>query len=195
MASQAQTTKEEERQQRKIERQQRKEEKQRMWDEATEKLNSKEEKTFEDGIYRKHTPKETPKEIGRKGATALIVTTSFQTPKEVLDILVRAMVQHGDIPKEIDKEYYLIKTEQRQIGSALYDIRYAIYQYGNKVKVRANATAYGSFSVGMSVGMYRRTTEMVVPVEYGDNPAWKEMEKYLLSLPLIESTEYITEKK
>lgn len=147
---------------------------------------------FQDGIYKK---REQHIADVRKGATEIIVTTSFDTPKEVFDILVRAMIQEGNIPKDIDKDYFLIKTEQKQVGSAIYDIRYAVYQQGGKVKVRANGTAYGSFSVGS--GMFRNNTDMVVPIEYKgmegslNMTAWKEIDHYMLSLPMIELVEYI----
>lgn len=178
-------------------RQQRRAEREKMYDEATAELNDEDNKPlYEDGIYRQRESRQKV-DATKKGATSIIVTTGFESPKEVFDILMRSMIQRGRVPKETDKEYFLIKTEQVQVGNARYDIRYAVYEQGRKVKVRANATAYGSFSVG--VGMIRSNTDMVVPVEYGGidgsltRTAWKEIEDYMLSLPLLEKSEYIWE--
>lgn len=187
MGAAAQNTKKEARQQRRAERA----EMYRQSD-TTEILDDNGNKVYEDGIY-----KTREKHIAdvKKGATEVIVTTSFETPKEVFDILMRAMIQEGNIPKETDKEYFIIRSEKKQVYNALYDIRYVVYQQNGKVKVRANGTAYGSFSVG--AGLFRSNTDMVVPVEYkgiDDSlfmTAWKEIDHYVLNLPLIELVEYI----
>ena len=179
-------------------RQQRRAEREKIYEEAGAEQNDEDNKpVYEDGIYKQRVPKDRIKDE-TKGATILIATTTFETPKEVFDILMRAMIQNGDIPKETDKEYFLIKTEQKQVGNARYDIRYAVYEKGGKVNVRANATAYGSFSVGM--GVFRSNTNMVIPVKNEGvegsltYTAWKEIEHYILALPLLESLEYIIEE-
>lgn len=174
----AQNTKKEARQQRRAER--------------AEMYRQADSAMFEDKINRK---REQHIADVKKGATEVIVTTSFETPKEVFDILMRAMIQEGNIPKETDKEYFIIRSEKKQVYNALYDIRYVVYQQNGKVKVRANGTAYGSFSVGS--GIFRSNTDMVVPVEYKGideslfMTAWKEIDHYVLNLPLIELVEYI----
>lgn len=181
-------------------RQQRRAEREKIYEEAGAELNDEDNKpVYEDGIYKQRVPKDRIKDE-TKGATILIATTGFETPKEVFDVLMRALIQNGDIPKETDKEYFLIKTEQKQVGTACYDIKYAVYEKNGKVNVRANATAYKSFSVGMSFGGFRSNTNMVIPVKNEGvegsltYTAWKEIEHYILALPLLESLEYIIEE-
>lgn len=134
-------------------------------------------------------------EKAKKGSTALLVYTTYDNTKQALDILVSSLLTNGFTPASIDKEYNIIKTEPKQIGSATYTTTYTIYQHHErKVCVRATSTARGSFSI--SSGMFRSNTEMIVPVEYGGvkgsltHTAWIEMEAFLLSLPHT-NVEYI----
>lgn len=130
----------------------------------------------------------------KKGCTALLVTTSFEDPKQVMDALVHRMIKDGNTPAYIDKEYYIIRTESKQVFNATYETTYTIYLDKGKVCVRAASVARGSISVGS--GLFRSNTEMVVPVEYGGvkdslcDVAWREMESYLLNMR-YDNVEYI----
>ena len=105
------------------------------------------------------------------------------------------MLKNGLVPAYIDKDYYIIKTEPKQIFHATYVTSYTIYLEGGRVCVRASSTGYGSISVGS--GLIRSTTNMVVPVEYGGvegslcYEAWKEMEFYLLNIPNVIESIYV----
>ena len=134
-------------------------------------------------------------ENAKRKSTALLVHTTYDNPKKVLDLLVGSLMLNGFIPASIDKEYNIIKTEPKQVGGATYTTTYNIYMDSDKkVCVRAASVARGSFSVGY--GIFRSNTEMVVPVEYGgvkgslSHTAWIEMEAFLLSLPHTKA-EYI----
>lgn len=133
-------------------------------------------------------------EQAKKGCTALLVTTPFEEPKQILDALMHRMIKNGNIPAHIDKEYYIIRTAPKQVFGATYETTYTIYLDKGKVCVRAASIARGSFSVG--AGIFRSNTEMVVPVEYGgikdslSDVAWREMESYLLNMR-YDNVEYI----
>jgi hypothetical protein len=130
----------------------------------------------------------------KEKATALIVKTPFEDRQSIMNFLMDRMLKNGLVPALIDKDYFIIKTEPKQVYSATYVTNYTIYLEHGKVCIRAASTAHGSFSVGS--GMFRSNTNMVVPVEYGgvkgslSYEAWKEMEYYLLSIPNIEETIY-----
>lgn len=129
-----------------------------------------------------------------KGATALLIHTPFEEPKQILDSLVHRMIKNGDIPAYIDKEYFIIKTAPKQVFNATYETTYTLYLDKGKVCVRAASVARGNISVG--VGLFRSNTDMVVPVEYGGvkdslcDVAWREMESYLLNMR-YDNVEYI----
>ena len=134
-------------------------------------------------------------ERAKKGSTALLVYTSYDTTKQALDVLVSSLLANGFTPASIDKEYNIIKTEPKQVGSATYTTTYTIYQHHEgKVCVRATSIARGNIIVGS--GLFHSNTEMIVPVEYGGvkgsltHTAWIEMEAFLLSLPHT-NVEYI----
>lgn len=134
----------------------------------------------------------------KEGATALIVRTPFEDRKIIMDFLVDRMIKKGDIPSFIDKDYYIIKTEPKMVGSATYTASFTIYLEKGFVCVRAASVAYKSFSVGS--GLFRSETDMVVPVEYGGvtgslcDIAWKDIEDYLLQIPNITETIYVKEQ-
>ena len=125
----------------------------------------------------------------KQNAIALIVKTSFEDRQSAMDLLIDKMLKDGLVPASIDKDYFIIKTEPKQVFNATYVTNYTIYLNDGNVCIRAASTAYGSFSVGS--GLFRSNTNMVVPVEYGGvkgslvYEAWKEMEDYLLSIPNI----------
>lgn len=131
-----------------------------------------------------------PKKENRDGATSLICKTIYDTEQEAFDLLVRNLLSHGIVPSDINDKYFIIKTARKQVGNATYEIVYTVYIKNGKAVVRASATAYGQFSVG--VGMFRSSTDMVVPVEYGGKKdslfgiAWSEMERQVKEIPHTE---------
>ena len=132
----------------------------------------------------------------KEGSTSLLVVTHLEEPKQVLDYLVHSLISNGYTPASIDKDYYIVKTAPKMIGSATYETTYTLFLNSGKVCVRAASVAHGSISVGY--GLIRSNTEIVTPVEYKANAAkgslvetaWREMEAFLLALP-YSNVEYI----
>lgn len=161
---------------------------------AQRKAERQERARIQDSIYKAEIAREKRLDEERRaknGATSLLVTTVFEhQEKTILDMLVRKMIERGDVPASIDKDYYIIKSSPKMAGSATYETTYTIYLMQGKVCIRAASVGYKSFSVG--AGMLRSNTDMVVPLEYGGadgsacDVAWKEMEYYLLSIPHTE---------
>ena len=120
-------------------------------------------------------------------ATALVVVTPFESQKDVFDMLVHRMIQDGNVPAMIDKDYYIIRSARKQVSVGTYDITYTIFKKNSKVHIRAAGVGYGNLKFGYGMGI-QSEREMIVPLEYGSTSgstagaAWAEIKKYLLSV-------------
>ena len=101
------------------------------------------------------------------------------------------MMQDGIVPVLIDKEYYIIRTQKKQVAVGTYDITYSVIKKQGRVCVRGAGMGYGSFGVRGNIAGF--STDMIVPLEYGSSEgstaktAWNEIEKYLLNIKHLEA--------
>lgn len=160
---------------------------------AEMKAEKKEQKRIQDSIWRAEIAEQQriqEEERRRSKCTSILVVTPFESQKDVFDALVYRMMQDGIVPETIDKEYYIIKTPRRQASVGTYDITFSVIKREGKVCVRGAGVGYGSF--GLSSGMLRTNTDMIVPLEYGGaegsaaKMVWDEIEHYLLNLKHID---------
>lgn len=132
----------------------------------------------------------------KKGATLLQVTTGYTSKKEAIDALVSALISRNITPASINKDYFIVKTERKMVGSANYEIVFTIRDTGGKVQICAKSIAYGN--IGVVVGYVFTNTEMVVPVKYGgaknsmSDIAWRNMLAIISEIP-HDNPQYIKE--
>ena len=157
------------------------------------KAERREQKRIQDSIYMAEIAEQQriyDEQRRRSKSTALLVVTPFESPKDVFNALVNKILQEDTVPALIDKDFFIIRTQRKQVAVGTYDITYSVFKKDGKVCVRGTGTGYGSFSV--ENGMFRGNTEMIVPLEYGSvegstaKTAWNEIEHYLLQLKSIE---------
>lgn len=153
------------------------------------RAEKKEQKRIQDSVWKAEQAEHQRAliaEMRKKESTSLLIITPYDTQKEVFDLLVQKMMQKGNVPEFINEEYYIIRTARRQVFSSTYDITFTVFKEKGKVCVRGAGVGYGSF--GISSGMFRSNTDMIVPLVYGSKEgstaktAWNEIEFYLLNL-------------
>ena len=149
-----------------------------------------EERRITDSLYWAQQAEEEARmydEWSKRKATSLVIVTSFESQKDVFDMLVHRMINDGTVPALIDKDYFIIRTARKQISVGTYDITYTVFKKNGKVCVRGAGVGYGSLRFGYGMGI-QSEKEMIVPLEYGGTinstagTAWSEIKKYLLSI-------------
>ena len=158
------------------------------------KAERKEQKRIQDSIWKakeEERERKLEEEWKKSKSTSMLIVTPFESQKDVFDALIYRMMQDGVVPALIEKEYFIIRTPRKQVSIGTYDITFSVIKKDGKVCVRGAGMGYGS--VGVSSGLFRSDTEMIVPLEYGSvegstaKSAWNEIEKYLLQFTHTEA--------
>ena len=158
------------------------------------KAERKEQKRIQDSIWKakeEERERKLEEEWKKSKSTSMLIVTPFESQKDVFDALIYRMMQDGVVPALIEKEYFIIRTPRKQVSIGTYDITFSVIKKDGKVCVRGAGMGYGS--VGVSSGLFRSDTEMIVPLEYGSvegstaKSAWNEIEKYLLQITHTEA--------
>lgn len=129
---------------------------------AQKRAEKAEARRIQDSIWNAQNAEQIQAEIKeemRKNANTLIVTTTYETRDEAFNTIINALLDAGYIIGEKDKEFYTIKTEQKDAGLAKYDLLFRAKEQDKKVLVEISGRVHGAIAL---YGVIRTFSEPLV---------------------------------